>query len=178
MVISQNTDGLHYRSGLPRAQLAELHGNAYLEVCWACGYDQLRDSPVRGRAPHGTVCAECRARVPYFCHCSASVCPHCRSRMKDSIIHFGESLPKRDLGMAFAAAGKADLCLALGSSLRVTPAAEVPAIVAQKAEGKLAIVNLQPTPLDESSDLCLSAPCDVLMQQVMGKMGIQVGVRS
>jgi NAD-dependent SIR2 family protein deacetylase len=32
-VISQNTDGLHRRSGLSKKELFELHGNSNLEIC-------------------------------------------------------------------------------------------------------------------------------------------------
>jgi len=47
----------------------------------------------------------------------------------DSIINFGESLPERELHEGFENSEKADLCLVMGSSLRVTPAANMPRIV-------------------------------------------------
>ncbi|RVX14708.1 NAD-dependent protein deacetylase SRT1 [Vitis vinifera] len=45
-VISQNIDGLHLRSGIPRDKLAELHGNSFMEICSSCGIEYLRDFEV------------------------------------------------------------------------------------------------------------------------------------
>ena len=91
----------------------------------------------------------------------------------DSIINFGEYLPEKELTNAFAHAEKADLCIALGSSLRVSPANAIPGRVA--ARGKpLVIGNLQKTPLDSAAGLVVHAMCDDLMKGVMNRLGLPI----
>lgn len=42
-MVSQNVDGLHLRSGVPRDKLAELHGNCFAERCPSCKKEYIRD---------------------------------------------------------------------------------------------------------------------------------------
>lgn len=171
-LVSQNVDGLHRRSGVERDRIAELHGNCYLEVCWACDSEFLRTHDVSERVNGSGRCAECLERVPHFCHCTSRLCPAagCGARLKDSIIHFGEDLPERDLSDAFKWAKKADLCVVLGSSLRVTPAADCPADTAARG-GNLVIVNLQTTPLDDDAALIIHGKTDDVLERVMRILG-------
>lgn len=63
----------------------------------------------------------------------------------------------------------ADLCLAMGSSLRVTPAADMPKLVG-KAKKDLVIINLQSTPLDNLCSLRIYALCDKVMEMLMDRL--------
>jgi NAD-dependent SIR2 family protein deacetylase len=125
-LISQNVDGLHRRSGIPPEKLAELHGNANLEKCRKCGKEYLRDFEIGCTHDHIT---GRRCTVP-----------GCNGKLYDTIINFGENLPKREIKEGFDNSLKADVVLAMGSSLRVTPAADMPAQTAEKG-GKLVIVK-------------------------------------
>lgn len=170
-VVSQNTDGLHARSGIPLHALWELHGNCWKSVCWGCGHEELHDAPARRRRVAD--CAECKKRVPRICHCVVVECPRCGATMKDSIIHFGEDLSPPVLAGAVAAGKAAHVCLALGSSLTVTPAADIPASM-PRHRGHLVIVNLQATPLDDVADVVAHGRIDAVMAGVCAGLGVVV----
>jgi len=63
--------------------------------------------------------------------------------------------------------------LAMGSSLRVTPAADIPRVMAEMG-GKLVIVNLQKTPLDRFAKLIVHAKIDEFMDLLMKKLSIEI----
>lgn len=56
----------------------------------------------------------------------------------------------------------------MGSSLTVTPASDVPKIVGKK--GKLVIVNLQKTPLDNIAFMKIHGMCDDVMKKLAAKL--------
>lgn len=185
-VISLNTDGVHRRSGLPRAALSELHGNTNLERCSACGMEVFRDFRVRNM---DFVKANCPAGVPsqHF-HATGRTCP-CGGMMMDSVVNADEDLAAEALNRASAHVAKADVLLVLGSSLQDARSASLVVAakrrersaeqrlaralgtaVADAATGNLVICNLQKTPLDSLCDLRVHAQCDEFMGLLMQEL--------
>jgi len=161
-IISQNTDGLHRRSGIPIDHLAELHGNSNLEKCNKCGKEYLRDY-------------RCRNTKKVKAHLTGRLCsvPGCEGKLKDTIINFGENLPPKHLQAGENQSKQADLCLAMGSSLRVFPAADLPESVAKRGK-RLVVVNLQGTPLDDVAALRINGLCDDVMRALMEKLKLAI----
>jgi len=128
-VISQNIDGLHRKSGIPADKISELHGNTNLEICKSCNRDYMRDFRVRtANKTHD--------------HKTGRKCEACGGDLYDSIINFGEPLIPSILNRAYAEGEKCDVMLSLGSSLRVTPACNIPADTGLNPNQKHVIVNL------------------------------------
>lgn len=159
-IISQNVDGLHRKSGIPAAALSELHGNIFVERCTKCGTEFERN--------FNTICSG--GLTGRFCDRGA-----CQGPLRHSGVGFGDDLPQKILHRAWAQTEAADLCLALGSSITVTPASEMPTWIARKHARKdrrsgLVIVNLQATPCDNIAALRINGMVDDVMELVEAKL--------
>lgn len=80
------------------------------------------------------------------------LCRDCGEVLKPNAVFFGELLPQIPWQRSLELARQADLFLAIGSSLQVSPANMLPD-VALKAGAKLIIINLTPTPYDGDATL-------------------------
>jgi NAD-dependent deacetylase len=137
-VVTQNVDGLHGSAGTSAERLIELHGTNSEAVCLGCS---VREPVQRS--------------LDDFARTGASpCCTRCGELMKPGVVMFGQALDPEDLRRAHAAAGRADLVLALGSSLVVTPAANVP-LVALRRRVPYVIVNRGATPHDQLATLTI-----------------------
>ena len=138
-VITQNIDGLHQQSGVPEEKVIELHGNGTYAACLDC----LR------RYELAEIFARFKASE------ESPVCDHCGGFIKTATISFGQSMPVEPMRRAQAESESCDLFLAIGSSLVVYPAASFP-IIAKRSGARLAIINREPTDLDDIADLVVN----------------------
>ena len=162
-LISQNVDGLHLDSGFPASKLAELHGNSKLMLCSNCGA-KMSLSESGWDQDHWGPGYRGLEKEP-----GQPDCPKCAGRLYSSIVNFGDSLPEDELSAAYNHAQKCDLFVVLGSSLVVTPAADIPGEV-HEAGARLVICNLGDTPYDDSCDLRISAQVGDVLDSVLAQL--------
>jgi mono-ADP-ribosyltransferase sirtuin 6 len=148
-LISQNVDNLHLKSGIRPELLAELHGNLTKLRCQRCGetYDQTS-----GRTS----------------------CP-CGGTLTSSVVDFGQSLPARDLTLSYEHSRKSDLFVVVGSSLVVTPAADMPR-EARRAGAQLVIINAGETPFDPYTHLRFWEQIGEVLPPAVQRLKIMMGV--
>ena len=140
-LVTQNIDGLHQQAGHSAGTVIEVHGTMRDVMCMACGW----------RGPMGPVMDRVRAGE------EDPPCERCGGILKSATISFGQSLDPVVIDRAMRAAERADLLLAIGSSLQVYPVAgAVP--LAKTAGARIVIVNAEPTPFDDIADAVLRNP--------------------
>ena len=134
-VITQNIDNLQQRAGSRR--VLELHGHLREATCMRC-YKRFAVDPAMLTVVRA-------GRIP---HCD------CGGVLKPNVILFGEQLPIDVYNQAMREARRSDLILVAGSSLTVSPAADIP-FAAVEQGARAIIVNLEPTALDAHADIVI-----------------------
>lgn len=167
-IVTQNIDGLHTEAGSRR--VVELHGTAREVHCIGAAPRCGTPEGCGFRAPLGWALAlvDGGATDPR--------CPDCAGLVKSATVSFGQNLFPGVLDRAVALVARADLVLAIGSSLRVQPAAGLPAAAA-RAGTPLAIVNAEPTPLDDLATVVVRGRAGEVLPAVLGsRPGGDLGV--
>ena len=142
LLVTQNVDGLHERSGFPTERLVNVHGTDSAVVCMGCAAREERAAAQKAWEA-GTAVPRCACGGPW----------------KPATISFGQSLVAEDLERAFAAAAGCDLFVAAGTSLVVGPINGM-FEAARGAGATTAILAASETPFDAAADLRSGAPVE------------------
>ncbi len=86
--------------------------------------------------------------------------------MRPDVVWFGEALNEVMLDRTFRLAHSADLCLVVGTSALVHPAASVPLATLGNG-GKIIEINLQETSLTPYASAQLSAPAGIVLTKLI-----------
>ncbi len=160
-LVTQNVDGLHQRAG--SQHVIELHGSLYRVRC------SRDDTPVDWQDPDDDNPAALealeRGETPPVPHC-----PDCDALLRPDVVWFEETLPEAAFAEAEEAARQCEVCLVVGTSALVWPAAGLP-LTAQRRHALIIEINPEHTDLSRRADLAIRLPADVALPQLVRLLG-------
>ncbi len=140
LVVTQNVDGFHRRSGSRR--VVELHGSLEAFRCFDNGH------PFDASGLRELEASEDGEVDPPRCSI-------CGSMVRPGVVWFGEMLPADAVERAWAAVGRCDALLVVGTSAVVYPAAELPSIALRRG---CPVIDVNPsrTPISDEADVWIA----------------------
>ena len=152
-VLTQNIDRLHQKSGLPDRKVIELHGNMFEAVCIECP-EVVDMRAVLDRVDAGE---------------PDPPCLNCGGILKAGTVMFGQVLDEYVIGQAAEIARASAVFLAVGTSLRVHPAAGLCGLAVEYG-ADLIIVNNEPTPYDDLATEVIREPISEALPKLVAEL--------
>lgn len=135
--VTQNIDGLLTTAGC--VNVLELHGSMSRSLCVSCALDLQGEQ---------------------------TECPNCHQLTRPDVVMFGEELPRQILADADWAAKRSEVCLVIGTSGLVYPAAGL-AEKAKSRGARLVVINVEPTALDGQADAVLIGLAEQILPRLV-----------
>jgi NAD-dependent deacetylase len=122
-IVTQNVDGLHQKAG--SSHVIEIHGNAQRSTCPTCGkiYD-----------------------LTYINHHPVPTCERDNTVIKPGMVLYEESI--QGFAEAYNATCEADVFIALGTCLQVSPVNQLPTYIQHSPDIAKIIINKEQTSMD------------------------------
>lgn len=152
-IITQNIDNLHQRAG--SVNVLQVHGTLSTLTCIGCYQNVL--------AKKFQVSYISKGEIPY--------CERCGNILKPDVVLFEEQLPAKTWLKARRVTQTCDLMVVLGTSLVVSPVAQLPE-QAVKNGAKIIIINKTATYMDEYADVVIHGDTAAFLPKIIKKMGI------
>ncbi|GBE78763.1 NAD-dependent protein [Sparassis crispa] len=175
-IITQNIDGLdicalkeviakrvqdhHFVAPLSTSQIFEIHGRVVDTLCTVCGHRESRtESPLCQALKNVPFRSETYIPEEDLPHCCQ---PGCGGLLRPGVVWFDE-VPHH-LKDVYRVVDEADLCLVIGTSSTVSPAAGFAYEVTEHG-GKVAIFNIDSSD-DERADFFFAGPCEETLPRI------------
>lgn len=164
-IITQNTDGLHMRAGVPTDKLHEVYGNQNVEKCTVCSKVYMRDTIVRSSLLRDND------------HLTGRTCddPKCQGPLQDTLVYKGEQCQETTRREAWMAGFcGCDLMVTAGNDL--PDGLEISMIPYTAAVGgaKVVIINKFKTSVTQMAQFQIFADCDEVFDLLMEKLDLEV----
>ena len=164
VVITQNIDELHKSAG--SKNILELHGSLFRVRCTKCGNEtENKDSPIcealRGRGAPDPNTKSDRIEIKDLPKCTI-----CKGLLRPAVVWFGEQLDQEVLSQTFEELDKCDLCLVVGTSSVVYPAAMFAPQVARRGV-PVAEFNMETTPKTYEFGFHFEGPCGTTLPKAI-----------
>ena len=152
-IITQNIDRLHQKAGTSPRKVIEIHGNMFEVVCVTCSYHTTMEATLERVA----------AGEP------DPACPVDGGILKSATVMFGQQMDPRTVLAATEAAEASEIFLAVGTSLRVEPAASMCAVAVEHG-ADLVIVNAEETPYDDLATEVVREPIGTALPKIVAEL--------
>ncbi|XP_056336716.1 NAD-dependent protein deacylase sirtuin-5, mitochondrial isoform X1 [Danio aesculapii] len=158
VIITQNIDELHHRAG--SKHVYEIHGSLFKTRCMSCGEVKANHkSPIcpalEGKGAPDPNTKEARIPVELLPRCERK---SCNGLLRPHVVWFGETLDSDILTDVERELEKCDLCLVVGTSSIVYPAAMSAPQVASRGV-PVAEFNMECTPATQRFKYHFEGPC-------------------
>ena len=151
-IVTQNVDGLHTRAAIEEAGDGQPDAALPIEIHGAIARDRCNDCGLRAEAePLGD---------------TLPCCAECGGMRRPDVVLFGEMLDSGLLERAHKMAARADLCLVIGTSAVVYPAAGIP-LATLHAGGRIIEVNPQATDLTRAAEVALRGAAGEVLPELL-----------
>lgn len=167
IVVTQNIDELHQRSG--SKNIIELHGTLFKTRCTKCGdvaanYQCPITAALENKGDPDPNTPEFKVSVEELPSCNIN---NCNGLLRPHVTWFNESLDADVLAATDAELDACDLCLIIGTSSLVYPAAAFAPSVAARGV-PVAEFNIEPTPSTRAFDFYFEGKCGSTLPRALG----------
>ncbi|XP_077450704.1 NAD-dependent protein deacylase sirtuin-5, mitochondrial [Stigmatopora argus] len=171
-VITQNIDELHYRAG--SKNILEIHGSLFKTCCISCNHEAANyKSPIcaalKGKGAPDPETHDAQIPLQDLPRCEQA---GCSGLLRPHVIWFGEALDSNVLTQAEEALDKCDLCLVVGTSSVVYPAAMFAPKVAARGV-PVAEFNLDETPATRRFNFHFQGPCGMILPAALSPHALE-----